>query len=161
MEKGNKFSIYCSKTAFGKIMKQTVRSIQENTYLEHVEIKDKERQVYSEICRVKDKNSPGQRAIFTINTYRTKSSFLINMPKVQNFIQQILPGIQSWEQVNRTTIEMCNQQLKNMITKFNMEQNKVHLEEEKTKLTREVEEEEVKCDFRIEKKNKQEADRNR
>ena len=48
---------------------------------------------------------------------------------------------------------MCNQQLKNMITKFNMEQNKVHLEEEeKTKLTREVEEEEVKCDFRIEKK---------
>ena len=39
-----------------------------------------------------------------------------------------------------------------MITKFNMEQNKVHLEEEKTKLTREVEEEEVKCDFRIEKK---------
>ena len=48
-----------------------------------------------------------------------------------------------------------------MITKFNMEQNKVHLEEEKTKLTREVEEEKVKCDFRIEKKNKQEADRNR
>ena len=40
-------------------MKQTMRSIQENTYLEHVEIKDKERQVYSEICRVKDKNSPG------------------------------------------------------------------------------------------------------
>ena len=40
MEKGNNLMIYCSTTAFKKIRKQIVRSIEENTNLEHLEIED-------------------------------------------------------------------------------------------------------------------------
>ena len=72
---------------------------------------------------------------FTVNIYRTKSSFLINGPQVQKFIQEILPWIQSWAEVNKTVIHMCNQQLENMLRKLDMEQTKVLLEEEKIKLT--------------------------
>ena len=82
MEKGNDLRIYCSTTAFEKIRRHIVRSIQENTILEHIENEDQKGQVYSEILRVKDKNSRGQRVIFTINIYRTKSSSLINGPQV-------------------------------------------------------------------------------
>ena len=78
--------IYCSTTAFKKIRRQIVRPMQKNTNLEHVENEDRKGQVYSKILRVKVKNSRGQRVIFTINIYRTKSSFLINGPKVQKFI---------------------------------------------------------------------------
>ena len=46
---------------------------------------------------------------------------------------------------------MCNQQLEKMLRKVDMEQTKVLLEEEKTKLTTVTEGEEVKCYFRIEK----------
>ena len=46
---------------------------------------------------------------------------------------------------------MCDQQLEKMLRMLHMEQNKVLLEEEKTKLTTVAEGEEVKCDFRIEK----------
>ena len=48
---------------------------------------------------------------------------------------------------------MCNQQLEKMLRKVDMEQTKVLLEEEKTKLTTVTEGEEV-CDFRIEKETK-------
>ena len=128
-----------------------MRSIQENTNLAHLENEDLKRQVYSEIIRVKDKNSRGQRVIFTINIYRTKSSFLINGPQVQKFIQEILPGTQSWAQVNKTTIDMCDQQLEMILRILDMEKNEVVLEEEKTKLATVAEGEEEKCDFRIEK----------
>ena len=131
MEKGNNLRIYCSTTAFEKIRRQIVRSIQENTNLEHIENEDQKGQVYGEILRVKDKNSRGQRLIFTINIYRTKNSFLINGPQLQKFIQEILPWIQSWAQVNKTAIDMCNQQLEKMLRKLDMEQTKVLLEEEK------------------------------
>ena len=158
MEKGNNLRIYCSTTAFEKIRRQIVRSIQENANLEHIENEDQKGQVYSEILRVKDKTSRGQWVIFTINIYRTKSSFLINEPQVQKFIQEILPWIQSWSQVNKTAIDMCDRQLENMLRKFDMEQTKVLLEEEKTTLTTVTEGEEVKCDFRIEKEtNKKQA----
>ena len=96
MEKGNNLTIYCSTTAFEVIRRQIVRSIQENTNLENIENEDQKGQVYSEILRVKDKNSRGQRGIFTINIDRIKSSFLINGSQVQKFIQEILPWIQSW-----------------------------------------------------------------
>ena len=157
MEKGNNLRVYCSTTAFEKIRRQIVRSIQDNTHLEHIENEDQKGQVYSEILRVKEKNSCGQWVIFTINIYRTKSSFLINGPQVQKLIQEILPWIQSWVQVNKTTKDMCNQQLEKMLRKADMEQTKVLLEEEKTKLTTVTEGEEV-CDFRIEKEtNKKQA----
>ena len=55
MEKGNNLRIYCSTTAFEEIRRQIVRSIQENTNLEHIENEDQKGQVYSEILRVKDK----------------------------------------------------------------------------------------------------------
>ena len=45
-----------------------VRSIQENTNLEHIENEDQKGQVYSEILRGKDKHSRGQRVMLTINT---------------------------------------------------------------------------------------------
>ena len=46
-----------------------------------------------------------------------------------------------------------------MLKKLNMEQSKVHLEKGKTKLTTDLEREEVKCDFRIEKeKNKEQSE---
>ena len=158
MEKGNNLRIYCSTTAFEEIRRQIVRSIQENTNLEHIENEDEKGQVYSEILRVKDKHSRGQQVIFTINIYRTKSSFLINGPQVQKFIQEILPWIQSWAQVNKTAIHMCYQQLEKMFRKLDMKQTKVLLEEEKTKLTTVTKGEEVKCDFRIEKEtNKKQA----
>ena len=73
------------------------------------------------------------------------------MPQVQKFIQEILPWTQSWAQVNKTTTDISNQQLEKMFRKLAMEQTKVLLEEEKTKLTTVTEGEEIKCDFRIEK----------
>ena len=85
--------------------------------------------MYSEFLRVKEKNSQGQWTIFTINIYRTKRSFLINGPQVRKFIHEILPGIQSWVLVNKTTTGMCNQQLEKVLRKLDMEQNKVLLEE--------------------------------
>ena len=158
MEKGNNLRIYCSTTAFEKIRRQIVRSIQENTNLEHIENEDQKGQVYGEILRVKDKNSRGQRLIFTINIYRTKNSFLINGPQLQKFIQEILPWIQSWAQVNKTAIDMCDQQLEKMLRKLDMEQTKVLLEEEKAKLITVTEGEEAKCDLKIEKEtNKKQA----
>ena len=60
MEKGNNLRIYCSTTAFEKVRRHIVRSIQENTNLEHIENEDQKGQVYSEILRVKDKNSREQ-----------------------------------------------------------------------------------------------------
>ena len=54
---------------------------------------------------------------------------------------------------------MCGQQLEKMLKKLDMEQSKVHLEKGKTKLTTDLEREEVKCDFRIEKeKNKEQSE---
>ena len=41
---------------------------------------------------------------------------------------------------------MCNQQLEKILRKLDMEQNKVLLEEEKTKLTTVAEDEDVKCE---------------
>ena len=108
--------------------------------------------MHSEILRVKDKNSRGQRVILTINICRTKSSFLINELQVQLIIQEILPEIQSWLQVNKTKIDMCDQQLEKMLRNLDMEQIRyILLQEEKTKLTIVTQGEEVKCDFRIEK----------
>ena len=49
MGKGKNLRIYCSTTALEKIRRQTVRSIQENTNLGHVENEDQKGQVYSEI----------------------------------------------------------------------------------------------------------------
>ena len=57
------------KKLFEKIRRQIVRSVQENTNLEHVENEVQKGQVYSEILRVKDKNARGQWEIFTINIY--------------------------------------------------------------------------------------------
>ena len=57
------------KMLFEKIRRQIVRSVQENTNLEHVENEVQKGQVYSEILRVKDKNARGQWEIFTINIY--------------------------------------------------------------------------------------------
>lgn len=52
-----------------------MRSIQQNTNLEHVENKDQKGKMCSEIITVKDKDSQGQWVIFTTNINRTKSSF--------------------------------------------------------------------------------------
>ena len=78
----------------------------------------------------------------------------MNGLQVQKCIQEILPGIQSWGQVNKTTTDICNQQLEKMLRKLNMEQNKVLLEEKNTKLTTVTEGKEVKYDFRIETETK-------
>ena len=134
------------------------RSIQQNTNLEHTENEDEKGQVYSEILRVTDKNSHGHHPIFTIKIYRTKSNFLINGPQLHKFIQEILPWIKSWVQVNKTAIDMCDQQSEKMLRKLDMEQTKILLKEEKTKLTTVTEGGEVICDFRIEKEtNKKQA----
>ena len=76
MEKGNNLRIYCSTTAFEKIRRQIVRSIQENTNLEHIENEDQKGQVYSEILWVKDKNSPWQGNIH--NIYLQNQKQLLN-----------------------------------------------------------------------------------
>ena len=52
---------------------------------------------------------------------------------------------------------MCDQQLEKMLRKLAMEQTKVLLAEEKTRLTV-TEGEEVKCDFRIEKETNKQAE---
>ena len=60
LEKRNNLRFYYSKTAFEKfsqLVRQLVRSIQENTNLEHVENEDQKGQVYSEILSIKDKSS--------------------------------------------------------------------------------------------------------
>ena len=45
MENANNLRIYCSKTAFEKSRRQIVRSVQDNTNLEHLENEDQKGQV--------------------------------------------------------------------------------------------------------------------
>ena len=101
----------------------------------------------------------GDRWLDQDKRMQTKNSFLINGPQVQKFILEILPWIaMGVGKQSRHTIDMCDQQLEKMLRKLDMEQTKVLLEEEKTKLTTLTEGEEVKCDFRIEKEiNKKQA----
>ena len=100
----------------------------------------------------------GDRWLDQDKRIQTKNS-LINGPQVQKFIPEILPWIaMGVGKQSRHTIDMCDQQLEKMLRKLDMEQTKVLLEEEKTKLTTLTEDEEVKCDFRIEKEiNKKQA----
>ena len=100
----------------------------------------------------------GDRWLDQDKRIQTKNS-LINGPQVQKFIPEILPWIaMGVGKQSRHTIDMCDQQLEKMLRKLDMEQTKVLLEEEKTKLTTLTEGEEVKCDFRIEKEiNKKQA----
>ena len=101
----------------------------------------------------------GDRWLDQDKRIQTKNSFLINRPQVQKLIPEILPWIaMGVGKQSRHTIDMCDQQLEKMLRKLDMEQTKVLLEEEKTKLTTLTEGEEVKCDFRIEKEiNKKQA----
>lgn len=50
--------------------------------------------------------------------YRTTRSLLINGPQVQKFVQEILPIIQTWDQNNRTVINICDQKLERMLKKL-------------------------------------------
>ena len=71
-----------------------MKSIQENTNLEHLENADQKGQVYSEIIRVKDKNSRGQWLIFTINT-KPKAASQQNSYKFKNLFRLHYQGYSS------------------------------------------------------------------
>ena len=97
MEKGNNLKIFCSTTAFENIRKIIIEIVASNYVLEMTEDKDISEKVVTETIKTKERNARRSLPIFVINIYRTTSTLLINRPKVQRFVQEILPVLQSWQ----------------------------------------------------------------
>ena len=97
MEKGNNLKIFCSTTAFENIRKIIIEIVASNYVLEMTEGKDISEKVVTETIKTKERNARRSLPIFVINIYRTTTTLLINRPKVQRFVQEILPVLQSWQ----------------------------------------------------------------
>ena len=114
-ERGNNLRILCSTTTFeatGKIIEEAVR---ENESFSIIQCEDKKGKVVSDIIKVTDKGVRGNRPTFTINIYRTTSSFLVNVTQVQKFIQKVIPMKQSWAQYNQTAIEVMDKKTEQLL----------------------------------------------
>ena len=64
-------------------------AIDKNYTINQTQTKDKTGKIVSEVIRVAQKESRRNEAIFTINVFRTKSSFLINGSQVQKLLLKI------------------------------------------------------------------------
>ena len=96
MEKGNNLRVYCSAVAFAGVRGILEKILETNYTINQTQTKDKTGKIVSEVIRVAQKESRRNEAIFTINVFRTKSSFLINGSQVQKFLLELLSVVQSW-----------------------------------------------------------------
>ena len=108
MEKGNNLRIFCSTTAFEIMRKIKIETVASNYVLEKAENKDISGKVVIETIKTKDRNARRTLPIFFINIYRTTSTLLINGPKVQWFVQEILPVLQSSADRNENEVDICD-----------------------------------------------------
>ena len=112
-----------------------------------------------ETIKTKEKNARRALPIFVINIYRTTSSLLINGTKIQRFVQEILPVLQSWADQNEKEIDICDQYLEKMLRKLypgrHMEcSNRTKEEENGTQYNKKAENETQECDFKIPEHNR-------
>ena len=123
MENGNNLRILCSTTTFEQIRNLIDNAIQASGYnIEKVEDEDQDGQIFRDTIKVKEKESRRNRAIYTINMYRTTSSMVVNGPQVQKFVQETIPVIQSWAQENEEVINMGDKYLEKMLKRLKMGQ---------------------------------------
>ena len=115
MERGNNLRILCSKATLEATRKIIEEAVRENGSFSIIHCEDKRGKVVSDIIKVTDKGVRENRLIFTINIYRTTSSFLVNGTQVQKFIQKVIPIIQSWAQYNQATIEVMDEKIEQVL----------------------------------------------
>ena len=115
MEKGNNLRIICSAAMFEATRRMIEEIVTENESMSIIQCEDRKGKVVSNIIRVTDKEVRGNRPIFTINVYRTTTSFLVNGTQVQKFIQKVIPMIQSWAQYNQTAIEVMDKTIEKLL----------------------------------------------
>ena len=102
----------------------------------------------SDIIKVTEEGIRGNRAIFTVNMYRTKSSFLINGSQVQKFINEILPSIQSWAEENKREIKIADKKIEEKLKELTMVKYEQH-EPNINNNTNIIENNETDLDFKI------------
>ena len=91
IEKVNDLRVYCCAIAFEGVRRILEKILETNYTINQTETKDKTGKIVIEVIKVAQKESRRNEAIFTINIFRTKSSFLINGPQVQKFLLELLP----------------------------------------------------------------------
>ena len=72
----------------------------------------------NDTIKVNDKSSGYTTPIFTINIYRTKSSFLINGPKISRFLTDVLPLMETWAEKNNLNITKQNEMIKETLQRM-------------------------------------------
>ena len=105
------------------------------------------------------KESRRNEAIFTINVFRTKSSFLINGPQVQKFLLELLPVVQSWATENTVDINIKDEKLKNVLSKMKIVQTPIIKNKQKQETTLEIQNQNTEgeeLDFVIDRENNEE-----
>ena len=98
--------IFCSTTIFGNIKKIIIETTASYYVLEKTEDRDISGKVVIETIKTKEKYERRALPIFVTNIYRTTNTLLINETKVQRFMQEILPVLQSWIDQNKKEIDM-------------------------------------------------------
>ena len=69
---------FCRTTAFEGVKEIIENTVRKSNRVEHLRNEDQEDRMYSESIRNKEKEWRRNQVINTVNTYRTKSSLLIN-----------------------------------------------------------------------------------
>ena len=133
MEKGNNLRVYCSAVAFAGVRGILEKILETNYTINQTQTKDKTGKIVSEVIRVAQKESRRNEAIFTINVFRTKSSFLINGPQVQKFLLELLPVVQSWATENTVDINIKDDMLKNVLSKMKYKHQSLKVNKNKRK----------------------------
>ena len=118
LEKGNNLRIFCSTTTFEGVKQIIENTVSKINKIEYIRNEDQEGRIYSESIRVREKESRRNQVIYTVNIYRTKSSLLINGPQMQKFILEVIPIVQLWVLENKFAIDLSDQKLKNISSKY-------------------------------------------
>ena len=105
------------------------------------------------------KESSRNEAIFTINVFRTKSSFLINGTQVQRFLLELLTVVHSWVTENTVDINIKDKKLKNVLSKIKIVQTPIIKSKQKQETTPEIQKQNTEgeeLDFVIDRRNNEE-----
>ena len=138
--------------------------LETNYTINQTKTKDKTRKIVIEVIRVAQKESRRNEAIFTINIFRTKGSFLINEPQVQRFLLGLLPVVQSQATENKIDTNIKDDKLKNVLSKMKIVQTPIIKSKLKQETTSEIQkrnEEGEKFDFLIDRGNYEEREKER
>ena len=138
MEKGNNLRVYCSAVVFEGVRGILEKILETNYTINQTQTKDKTGKIVSAVMRVAQKESRRNEAIFTINVFRTKSSFLINGPQVEKFLLELLPVVQSGATQNKVDINIKDEKLKNAISKMKIVQTPIIKRKQKQERTLEI-----------------------